>query len=599
MATSVNRRPLHEVGRELVATAMGRMPADVVVRGARLVNVNTAEVEDGVDVAVRAGRVALVGDASRCMGEATRVIDATAFYLVPGFLDGHVHVESSMVTVSQFARAVIPSGTTGVFMDPHEIANVLGIDGVRLMLEEGRSLPLKVYATIPSCVPAAPRFEDAGAEIGPGDIREAMGWDGVVGLGEMMNFPAVLAGDELVHSEIAETLKAGKLVTGHYSIPEIGPDLSAYVAAGILTDHESTRPQDALAKLRLGMYAKLREGSAWRDVGSTVKSYTETGIDPRHIVLVTDDTHPDTLIRLGHVNHVVRRAIEEGVPPVRAIQMATINAAECFGLSRDLGSIAPGKFADMLFVRDLAHPLPERVMADGEIVAEHGRMMAEVPMFVYPERATRSVRLARRPVPADFRMIVGRPGATARVRAIEVIEASARTRHIHVDVPVDRNGEVHASPEQDLAKIAVIERHRGSGRMGMGLVRGFGLAAGAAASTVAHDSHNLLVVGMDDSDMAVAAGAVADAGGGMAVVRGSKALSLLPLPIAGLMSAEPVETVREAVEDLGRAWNALGCRLTSPFMTMALLALPVIPELRVTNRGLVDALRFEFVGLLV
>lgn len=600
MSRSAGRRPLHEVGRELVATATGREPADVVIRGARLVNVHTAEIQDGIDVAVRSGRVALVGDASRCVGDSTRIIEAQGLYLVPGFLDGHVHVESSMVTVGQFARAVLPCGTTAIFMDPHEIANVLGVEGVRLMLEEGRGLPLKVFATMPSCVPAAPGFEDAGAAIGADDIREAMAWDGVAGLGEMMNFPGVLAGDELVHREIEETLKAGKIVTGHYSIPDTGPDLSAYVAAGISSDHESTRPEDALAKLRLGMYAKLREGSAWRDIKATMKSYTERGIDPRHIVLVTDDVHPDTLITLGHVNHVVKRAIEEGVPPVRAIQMATINAAECFRMSHDLGSIAPGRTADILFIRDLADPRPETVIADGEIVAEGGRLIVDIPPFRYPESVTRSVHLARRVEPGDFRLTASgaaRRGAV-RARVIEVIEGSAVTRHVDVHLPVDSgDGEVRASSEHDVAKVAVIERHMASGSMAVGFVRGFGLAGGAVASTVAHDSHNLLVVGMDDHDMAVAANALADVGGGMIVVRGGEVLALLPLPIAGLVSDEPVEKVQARVEELARAWRALGCTMASPFMTMALLALPVIPELRITNRGIVDTLEFRFVDL--
>ncbi|MEW6228731.1 MAG: adenine deaminase C-terminal domain-containing protein, partial [Bacillota bacterium] len=369
--------------------------------------------------------------------------------------------------------------------------------------------------------------------------------------------------------------------------------------AGIASDHESTRAEDALAKLRLGMYAKLREGSAWHDIKATIKSYTETGIDPRHIILVTDDAHPDTLIDLGHVNHVVRRAIEEGVPPVRAIQMATINVAECFRMSQDLGSIAPGRYADILFIRDLADLRPERVMADGEVVAEGGRMVVEVPAFIYPEFATRSVRLARRLDPADFRVKAPTLGRTVRVRAIEIIEAKVGTRHVEVEIPVGENGEVHASPGKDLAKVAVIERHKASGSMAAGFVRGFGFVGGAVASTVAHDSHNLLVVGMDDRDMATAANALADSGGGMIAVRDGEVLSILPLPIAGLMSGEPVEKVQAGVEDLAAAWKALGCDLVSPFMTMALLALPVLPELRITNRGLVDTLRFEFVDLFV
>ncbi len=597
MSPLVKRPPLYEVGRELVATATGRVPADVVIRSGRLVNVITSEILDGLDIAVRLGRIALVGDASRCIGKNTQVIDAEGSYLVPGFLDGHLHIESSMVTVSQFAKAVLPCGTTAVFMDPHEIANVLGVNGIRLMMEEGRNLPLKVYTTMPSCVPAAPGFEDAGAEITPDDIREAMTWDEVVGLGEMMNFPGVLAGDKNVTSKISETLKAGKVVTGHYSVPDLGSNLSAYASCGIKSCHESTTWQESLAKLRLGMYAKLREGSGWRDIKATIKSYTETGVDSRRIVLVTDDVHPDTLLTLGHVNHVVRRAIEEGTPPVVAIQMATINAAECFGMSCDLGSITPGKFADILFIRDLADPRPERVMADGEIIAEKGSMLKEIPLPTYPAYARDSVHLANPLKPDDFRIKAGMPDKNVRIRAIQVIEGQAVTKHVEAELPCDSNGEIHASCEQDLAKVAVIERHKATGTMAVGFVQGFGLESGAVGSTVAHDSHNLLVIGMDTEDMVVAANALADVGGGMVVVKDGRVLAILPLPIAGLMSDEPVEKVQSGIEELAQAWQALGCRLASPFMTMALLSLPVIPELRITNRGLVDVTEFRFVPL--
>jgi adenine deaminase len=599
MSGQATRQPLYEVGRELVACATGKVPADVVIRTGRLVNVITGEILDGMDVAVRLGRIALVGDVSLCIGKDTKVIDAEGFYLVPGFLDGHLHIESSMVTVSQFARAVLPCGTTAVFMDPHEIANVLGMDGIRLMIEEGRNLPLKVYATMPSCVPAAPGLEDAGAKITPSDVRCAMAWDEVVGLGEMMNFPGVLARDEDVMSKIAETLKAGKVVTGHYASPDLGPNLSAYASCGIISDHESVTWQESLAKLRLGMYAKLREGSGWRDIKATVKSYTETGVDPRRIVLVTDDVHPDTLLTLGHVNHVVRRAIEEGTPPVVAIQMATINAAECFGMSCDLGSITPGKFADILFIRDLADPRPEKVMADGEIVAENGRMLVEFPRRTYPEYATGSVCLARPVIRDDFSVKAGVSGKNVRIRVIQVTEGQAVTKHIEAELTPDGNGEIHASRDEDLAKVAVIERHKATGTMALGFVKGFGLQSGAVASTVAHDSHNLLVVGMDDGDMVVAANTLAEAGGGMVVVKDGKVLAILPLPIAGLMSDEPVEEVQSNVDRLAQAWKALGCRLASPFMTMALLSLPVIPELRITNRGLVDVTEFRHVPLVI
>ncbi|MBE3588113.1 MAG: adenine deaminase [Thermoanaerobacteraceae bacterium] len=591
-----NRRPLWEVTADLSLAAQGKIPADVVIKNGRLVNVHTAEIQPGLDVAVKHGRVVLVGRAGHTIGPDTLVIDADGLYLVPGFLDGHIHVESSMVTVTQFARAVLPCGTTTIFMDPHEIANVLGMEGIRLMVEEGKNLPLKVFTTMPSCVPAAPGFEDAGAAIGPAEVREAMAWPEIIGLGEMMNFPGVLAGDPLVHGEIQATLQAGKVVTGHYSIPEIETGLPAYVAAGITSCHESTRAADALARMRLGMYAKMREGSAWHDVKATVKSITETRVDSRYAVLVSDDTHPETLLTRGHLNHVVRRAIAEGVDPVRAIQMATINPAQCFGVSRVLGSIAPGRCADILFVPDLAEMRVERVMVDGMVVAEKGRLLYDLPAFTYPERARRSVHLAKPLAAGDFTIHCG--GREALVRIMEVMEAKVGTLHRQVAVPVV-NGEIRPSVELDVAKVACMERHGGPGNMGMGLVRGFGLKAGAVASTVAHDSHNLLVVGMDEADMALAANTLAGCSGGMVAVRDGRVLALLPLPIAGLMSGEPVEEVEQKVAALDRAWKELGCPLVSPFMTMALLSLPVLPELRVTNRGLVDTVHFCFVDLVL
>lgn len=591
------RRHLWEITDKLARAGMGGEPADLVIKRGALVNVHTAEIMPNTDVAVKYGRIVRVGEASDLIGETTQVIDADGLYLAPGFLDGHVHVESSMVTVTQFARAVLPHGTTAIFMDPHEIANVLGMEGVRLMVEEGRELPLKVFATMPSCVPAAPGFEDAGAAFGPEDVREAMTWEGIVGLGEMMNFPGVLSGDPGVHSEIAETLKAGKPVTGHYPARDAGKGLQAYIASGIISCHESTRAEDALAKLRGGMYAKLREGSAWLDIKATIKAITENHIDSRHVILVSDDTHPDTLLRLGHMDHVVRRAIEEGVDPIRAIQMVTLNAAECFGVSRDIGSIAPGRCADILLLSDLARVAVEEVIADGNVVAREGKLLAELPARDYPDFVRNSVHLAG-PLTAEiFRIHAG--GDTVRVRAIEVIEGSVGTRNVAVDMPVSADGNVAPSPELGVAKAAVIERHRAKGTIGLGFVRGFGLLEGAVASTVAHDSHNLLIVGMDERDMAAAGMALAECGGGMVAVRRGKVLARVELPIAGLMSDRPVEDVSRQVESLAAAWRELGCNFVSPFMTMALLSLPVLPELRLTNRGLVDTVAFKFVPVFV
>jgi len=594
----MNKRfSLQEITKDLAAVAKGSKPAQMVIKGGKLINVNTGEIIPNIDIAITHGRIALVGDASHTIGPDTQVIDAQGYYISPGFMDGHIHVESSMMTVGEYARAVLPHGTTTIFMDPHEIANVLGMQGVKLMIEESRSLPLRTYVAMPSCVPAAPGFEDTGASIGPEDIREAMKWDEVIGLGEMMNFPGVIFGDDFIHQELQATLEANKIVTGHFSIQETGIDLNAYIAAGIRCCHESVRAEDALAKMRLGMYAQLREGSAWHDVKETIKSITENSIDTRYATLVSDDTHPNTLITLGHLDHVVRRAIEEGVNPITAIQMVTINVAQCFGVDRDLGTISPGRWADILLISDLTKVKVEKVIVNGELVAEAGQMLVEIPKVEYPDTAKNTINLAKELEAKDF--IIDAPNSKmnqVKVRVIEVVEAKVGTYSREAIIPVEK-GVVLNDIDQDIIKAAVIERHRGTGSMGKGFVKGFNIKEGAVASTVAHDSHNLLILGTNDEDMALAGNTLAKAGGGMVAVKNGEVIALLPLPIAGLMCQEPAEVVAKKVEELDLAWKELGCHMVSPFMTMALIALAVLPELRLTNKGLVDTINFQFVDL--
>ena len=588
--------PLEDITMELSDVAMGRRGADLVIQNGKLVNVNTKEIIEGVDVAVYKGRIALVGDASGCIKDDTEVIDATGYYLSPGFMDGHIHVESSMLTVSQYSNTVVPHGTTAIFMDPHEIANVLGLKGVKLMMDESASLPLRVYATVPSCVPAAPGFEDAGAVIGADEIAEAMQWDGIAGLGELMNFPGVFNSVPEVHKEIEVTLKAGKPVTGHFSIPETGPLLNSYVASGVRSCHESVRAEDALAKMRLGMYAKIREGSAWHDLKEVIQVITRFKADSRLAVLVSDDTHPDTLISLGHLDHIVKRAIEEGVDPVTAIQMVTINTAECFMMSKDFGSISPSKVADILFISDLENVNIEKVIIGGELVAEKGKMLHEDTPVTYPDWSKNTVKLGKTLSPDDFK--VEAIGDSATVRVMEIEEAKVGTKSTTETLGIV-HGNIPADVKKDIAKVGLFERHKETGTRGLGFTKGFGLQGGAAASTVAHDSHNLLIVGMDEEDMAFAGNELVKAGGGMIVVKDKKVLALLPLPVAGLLTDRPVEEVHAQVEKLDEAWKELGCKLVSPFMTMALLGLPVLPELRISNRGLVDTMNFKFVDVLV
>ncbi len=575
--------------RALADVCMGRTPADLVITGGRLVNVHTREVHDGVDVAVKAGRVAMFGDAAHTRGPETEVIDAGGAYLVPGLIDTHLHVESAMVTVTRFAEAVLPHGTTTVLIDNHEMANVFGLPGVRWMLDEAEALPLKVFLAVPSCVPALPGFEDAGAVFGPAEIRKALGWPGAAALGEMMNMPGVIGSDESVHAEIAATLDAGMPVTGHWSLAGWRDHrLHAYAAAGIDSDHESVHREDALAKLRAGIWVQFRESSAWRNVAELVKVITEDGVDSRHCLICTDDVQPETLVTLGHMNHAVRVAIEAGLDPLVAIQLATVNPAEYMGMRHELGSIAPGRFADILFVEDLRAMAPHLVLAEG-------RRLGELPRWEYPPEAYASVRIP----PLDERSFrVEAAGETAHVRAIGMVSGVLATEHRVVEAPVE-GGEVRASVELDLAKAASIERHGGPGTIGLGFVQGLGLERGAVATTIAHDNHNLLVVGMSDADMLFACERLRAAGGGMLAVAGGEVLGFVELPIAGLIADRPVSELAEQVRALGEAYRRLGSTIESPFMFVSLLSLGVIPALRLTNRGLVDGIEFALVPLVL
>ena len=588
--------PLWESSRTLAAVAQGFKPAETVIINARLINVCTGEIQPDTDVAIACGRIALVGDARHCIGENTVVLDAAGQYIAPGFLDGHIHVESSMMSVGEYARAVIPHGTVGIYMDPHEICNVLGLDGVSCMIEDSKRTPLKAMVTTPSCVPAVPGFEDTGSFIGPEEIAETMKWDSVVGLGELMNFPGVLASDGHTHGEIAETLKADKIITGHYSMPETGPGLNAYIASGVRCCHESTRAQDALAKMRLGMYAMLREGSAWRDLHEVAKSITQHKIDARFGVLISDDTHPHTLLTQGHLDHIVRRAVEEGIDVVTAIQMVTINCAQCFQMDHELGSIAPGKCADIVFIGSLDKLDVTKVLINGAVVAENGTMTADFPSYRYPKWATESMHIKGAITPESFAIHATGDRVTARV--IEVIPARVGSYERHIALKVE-NGLVGSDVGQDVLKTAVFERHHETGHVGFGFVKGFGIRCGAMASTVAHDAHNLLVIGTNDEDMALAANTLIACGGGMTAVQNGKVLGTVELPIAGLMNDKPVEEMSKIVGALGEAWEKIGCSMVSPFMTMALIPLACLPELRLTDRGLVDCTKFQFASLFV
>ncbi len=590
------KKPLYEVTRKMANVAMGVEKADMVIKNARLVNVCTAEIQEGIDVAIAEGRIALVGDASHCIGDNTKVIDAAGQYIAPGFMDAHIHVESAMISVGEYARAVVPHGTTGIFMDPHEICNVCGPEGVKAMIEDAKRAPLKAMSNVPSCVPAVAGFEDTGSHIGPEEVREMMTWDGIMGLGEMMSFPNVLGAEPNIHGELAETLKADQVITGHYSVPETGPGLNAYIASGVRCCHESTRAEDVLEKMRRGMYALMRYGSAWHDMPVIIRAILDNKVDDRFACLISDDTHPDTLIGEGHIDHIVRLAIKEGLDPIKAIQYVTINPATCFRMDHEMGSISPGKCADIVFFDDLNDIRITRTIIDGDIVAENGELTVDIGKSAFPEAVYDTMHVGYDITTDCFKIAAPEGKDTVKTRVLEIIPNKVGDYERLLDLPV-KDGFVEADAGQDVMKMAVFERHHETGTKGCGFVKGFGFRKGAMAQTVSHDAHNLLVAGTNDEDMALAANTLVECGGGLCAVADGKVLAVVPLPIAGLMSDLPVEDVAAQVSELDAAWKEMGCVINSPYMTMALIPLACLPELRLTNRGLVDCRTFSFVDL--
>jgi adenine deaminase len=586
---------------------MGRVPADLVIQNGKWVSVQSGEIIPGSDVAIKDGHIAYVGeDASHTIGRKTKVIDAKGSYLVPGLLDGHMHVESGMVTVTEFVRAVAVRGTTGMFIDPHEMANVFGLKGVKLMLDEAQKQLIHVWVQMPSCVPSAPGFETPGARIGPKEVAQAMKWDGIIGLGEMMNYPGVSMGDKDMLDEMSITHANNKTIGGHYASPDLGLPFHGYAAGGVEDDHEGTLLEDAVERVRQGMKAMLRYGSSWYDVASQVGAITQLGLDSRRFILVTDDSHAQTISQDGHMDRVLRHAIEQGLEPVTAIQMMTINTAEHFGLSKEMGMIAPGRWADVVLVRDLNNFKADMVIAKGRVIAENGKWKVSLPKFTYPSWATKSVKLKRALKAEDFKLEVKSAALTGeavpkgkklevKANVIGVIENQAPTRHLTFDVqPVD--GEIKADMQRDIIKVALVERHKGTGGVMLGLVSGFGFDSKCAiASTVAHDSHHMLIVGTDDESMAVAGNSLAGSGGGQVVVRNGKIIGQVELKIAGLMSNEKADVVAKKAETILKGFRACGCKLNNPNMQLSLLALVVIPELRISDKGLVDVTKFKFV----
>lgn len=562
----------------IINVARGFEKADLVIKNANIVNVLSEEIHKA-DIAIKDGIIAGIGE--NYSGE--KEIDIQGAYVTPSFIDGHVHLESTMMLPSEFAKVALPAGTTTVIIDPHEISNVLGLHGISFMHEAVKNLPLDVYTMLPSCVPATP-FETSGFDLNSYDLSLLIDKPWVLGLAEMMNFPGVLNQDNNVMAKLELAKSRGKCIDGHAPYLH-GKDLCAYIASGVKSDHECTTPDEAVEKLRLGMYVMIREGTAAKDLDALMPVLKTC--NTRKCIFVTDDRHPADLKE--HINGMVRRAVEAGVDPVKAVQIASLNTAEYFGL-KNLGAIAPGYKADLLILPDLKTFKPDLVIKNGVVAAENGRLIAELPEN--EALAVRNSVNVRWITPEDFRI----EAKGSKVTALEVIPHQLITKSVVSEVKIE-DGNAVSNVDNDTLKICVIERHRATGNIGKGFVKGFNLKCGAIASTVAHDSHNMIVIGTNDADMYAAAVALIKCKGGKVVVKDGEVISELPLPIAGLMSDRDFDYVVNKCEELNKTAHSIGCKIEDPFMTMGFLSLPVIPELKVTDKGVFDTNKFDFIDI--
>ncbi|WP_066017521.1 adenine deaminase [Endozoicomonas atrinae] len=570
--------------KQLIDMAAGRIPVDTLIINCTVVDVFNQRLIDG-PLALGMGKVIGIGDY-----EAREIIDANGGIVMPGLIDSHVHIESSSITPPQFARIVLPHGTTTVIADPHEIANVCGLDGIRYMLDASRNLPLNVKIMLPSCVPATP-FEEAGAKLMAEDLAELISHPDVLGVGEVMDFPAVINGDEAMLAKVKLAHDHGYIADGH-SPGLKGLDLQAYAMAGIKTDHECSSIEAMLARIQMGMYIQIREGSACKDLLELVKGVNAA--NARRCLFCTDDREPKDIINGGHINKNLRLAVESGIDPIMAITIGTLNAAECYGLKKK-GALAPGYDGDVVIIDDLESFNVNRVFCAGQEVARHGELLVAIEDY-HCSSVMNTVKLAPLSV-ENFEL----PLTSDKARAIGVLPGGVLTKALTVDVKADDHGLFDACLNQGLNKLAVIERHKASGNMSLAILADYGLTGGAIATTVSHDSHNIVVVGDNDQDMLTAVKQVESIGGGFVLVQNGEVIGELPLPIAGLMSDQNAETVAKTMgELLSKARNTLGVNANiQPLMTLVFMSLPVIPELKLTSNGLFDVRSFSFTSTLI
>lgn len=565
---------------KIIQVARGEIEGDLLLKNAKLINVYSGEIQE-IDVVTAGEKIAGIGKDYRAKKE----IDLNGHYLAPGFIDGHVHIESSMVEVPEFAKAVVPLGTTSVIADPHEIANVLGYEGIRYMLGASKYNPLNVFFMMPSCVPST-EMETSGSTLRAFDILPLFKEKWVLGLAEVMNFNGVIEKNELVLDKIK--LATEKRIDGH--APGLsGKDLNAYVASGIRSDHECTTVKEAKEKLRLGMFIMIREGTFIKNLDDLLPLVNSE--NNRRCFFVTDDRHPNDIVREGHINFMIKKAIKFGIDPINAIRMGTSNTAEYFGL-REIGGIRPGNYADMVSIDNFDNFTIKHVVKNGELVASEGK-----PLYTPPTRPEMKIRSS-----INIKWLQGDeftiPANGQNARIIGLVPDQALTESLVENAPISEN-QVVSDPNRDIMRLFVVERHRASGNVGKGLVKGLGLKRGAIASSIAHDSHNIIVAGNSDDEILRAVIQINKIGGGIVVVDGEKILEMLELPIAGLMSKESVEEVSQKTDRLIAATKKLGCTVADPLMALSFLALPVIPKLKLTDLGLVDVEKFSFVDLFV